>query len=126
MPAAVRKSRLPMWQTVFDATQKWLAENGYTRKQPSVRSFLDRWTLRMDQEQFLIDPPSRLRFFLFLIRQNHAYSGLQTWRLTTFNYLCALSALLLGYNRAQRFYNWRGRGMETIQRLFGKSLREAR
>jgi glycosyltransferase involved in cell wall biosynthesis len=117
IPEETRKSRLHQWQIVFDAMRKWLTNHGYTEKQPPVRSFLNRWILRLQEEQFLIDPPGRLRFFSFLIQQNHAFRSLQTWRLTLFNYLYAPSALVLGYENADRFYGWRGTTMKAMERV---------
>jgi glycosyltransferase involved in cell wall biosynthesis len=125
IPVETRKSRLHQWQIVFDAMRKWLTNNGYTRKQRPVRSFLDRWTLYFQETQFLIDPPGRLQFFLFLIHQNYVFRSLQTWKLTAFNYLYAPSALVLGYKKADRFYEWRRRTMKTVQPLFGGFSRES-
>ncbi len=116
MPTETRKSRLQKWQVLMEAMRKWLADNGYTRKQQPVRNFLDRWTLYVLETQFRIAPPGRLRFFLFLIQQNHAFRSLQTWRLTLFNYFYAPCALLLGYSRADQLYRWRGRTMKAMER----------
>ena len=123
IPTEMRKSRLQKWEILMDAMRKWLADNGYTRKQQPVRSFLDHWTLYSQETKFLIDPPGRLDFFLFLVQQNHAFRSLQTWRLTLFNYLCAPSALVLGYKKSDRFYEWRRRTMKTFQPLFRGSSR---
>jgi glycosyltransferase involved in cell wall biosynthesis len=125
-PIAATKKRLQMWQIVIEAMHKWLANNGYSDKQPPMRSFLARWSLLGLQEaQFQIDPPGRLRFFLFLIKQNFAYRYLQTWKLTLFNYVYALSALILGYSRADRFYKSRETTMNRMQQAI-KRLRPAR
>jgi len=123
IPVEVRESRFRLWQIVIDAMRKWLADNGYTRKQPAVRLFLDRWTVHQQKERFLIDPPGRLRFFWFVLFENYFTSPVQTWKLTAFNYLSAFSALVFGYKKAQQMYEWRKRTMETAQRLFGKTLR---
>ena len=52
MPVETRKYRLRLWQNVIDAKRKWLADNGFTRKQPEARAFLDRWTLYLEKEEF--------------------------------------------------------------------------
>jgi len=125
VPLETRERRLRQWRIVFEAMREWLANCGYTKNQPTVRSFLDRWVLRFQEEQFLIDAPSRFRFFIFLIQQNYAYRGLQTWRLTLLNYLCAPSALIFGYRNAERFYEWRRKAMKAFQPLFRGFPRES-
>jgi glycosyltransferase involved in cell wall biosynthesis len=123
MPMETRKNRLRLWQTVIDAKRKWLAENGFTRKQPAVRCLLDCWTLFQQKERFLIKPPGRLRYFWFVVLENYVASPIQTWKLTVFNYLFGPIALLLGYKKAQQMYQWRLRTMETIQRWIRMVLR---
>jgi len=118
MPLEARKKRLQLWLTVVDSMREWLAGHGYTTKLPAVRVFLDRWSLRIQEEENLLDSPARFRFFLFLLRQNHAYRPLQTWKLTAFNYLFAPSALLFGYDTVARFYERRSAAMKVAERLF--------
>jgi|SRR5271157_1261519 len=119
MPEEARRKRLQLWLIVVESMREWLAGHGYTTKLPVVRAFLDRWSLRIQEEEILLDSPARFRFFLFLLRQNHAYRPLQTWRLTALNYLFAPSALLLGYDSVARFYERRGAAMKVVERLFG-------
>ncbi|MFI5096534.1 MAG: glycosyltransferase family 2 protein [Candidatus Acidiferrales bacterium] len=126
MPIETREARLRRWQIVIDAMRKWLVDNGYTRRQIPVRTFLDCWALWQKKERFLIKPPGRARFFWFVVFENYAASPLQSWKLTAYNYLSALSALIFGYKKAHQMYEWRKRGMEMIQRWFEKPLRTRR
>jgi glycosyltransferase involved in cell wall biosynthesis len=103
-----------MWQILVDAMAEWLSDNGYTKRDGTVSVFLGRWSLFL--ESLRADPPSRIRFFLSLLRQNSAYASLQTWRLTVFNYVCAPLALILGPSRADQFYEWRGAAMAGAQK----------
>jgi glycosyltransferase involved in cell wall biosynthesis len=119
----VRKNRLPKWQIVIDAMRKWLADNDYGDHQPAVRSFLARWSLVSQEGRFEIQPPGRLRFFFFLLRQNYTYRDLQTRKFTAFNYFYALSALILGYSRAGQYYKTRGMVMGAMQRTMNTFLR---
>jgi glycosyltransferase involved in cell wall biosynthesis len=112
-----RKIRMQKWRVLIEAMQKWLAANAYTRKQTSVRTFLNGWTLYQKKERFLIEPPGRLRFFWFVVWENYVISPIQTWKLTAFNYLCAPLALFLGFRKADRFYKWRGATMKVLERL---------
>jgi glycosyltransferase involved in cell wall biosynthesis len=118
IPPEARKNRLEKWQIVIAAMHNWLLDNGYTRNQLPVRTFLDCWTLWQKKERLLIKPPGRIRFFWFVVFENYAYSPLQTWRLTAFNYLSAFSALIFGYKKAHLMHEWRARRMKSTQRSF--------
>jgi glycosyltransferase involved in cell wall biosynthesis len=113
MPVETRMKRIELWQIVIAAMRKWLADNGFTRRQPFVSSFLNSWSLYITKERFLIKPPGRLRFFWSLVLENTVFSPLQTLKLTAFNYLWAPSALLFGYQRERSMYAWRRRAMEA-------------
>jgi glycosyltransferase involved in cell wall biosynthesis len=115
IPRSLREYRLLTWQTVVDEMRKWLADNGFTRKQLPVRTFLDRWTAFLDLQRLRLSPRSRLRYFRFVVLENRLSSPLQTWKLTAFNYLCSPLALVFGYQRAPQFYEWRGRLMKAVQ-----------
>jgi glycosyltransferase involved in cell wall biosynthesis len=119
MPIQIRKSRLRQWCVLMEATRKWLADNGYTRRQQPARCFLDKWALHDEEQEFHIKAPGRLRFFSFLVRQNSTFQSLQSWRLTLLNYIFAPVALVLGYGEAERFYNWRTGAMNVLQKQLG-------
>lgn len=118
MSVEIRKKRLQMFQILNEAMRKWLADNGYTRKQPAVRYFLDRWTHNQQRRRFQIEPPGRLRFFWSVVFENYVNGPMQTWRLTVFNYVSAFAALIFGYTREKQMYEWRGRTMETVERVY--------
>jgi glycosyltransferase involved in cell wall biosynthesis len=114
-----RKKRLPLYQVEFGAMRRWLADNGYTRKQIPVRVFLDCWNIYLEGEGFLLKPPSRLRFFWWTVRKNHADSRVQGWKFTVLRYLTCLSALILGYGKADQVDKWQGRTIRAYQMFFG-------
>ncbi|MGB2645571.1 MAG: glycosyltransferase, partial [Candidatus Acidiferrum sp.] len=103
-----------MWKILIDAMMDWLTKNGYIRKNRAARVFRTLWQYNV--EVLRTDSPGRLRFFLLVLRQNHAYAPLQTWKLTAFNYFFAPWSLILGSKRADRFYEWRGAFMASAQR----------
>lgn len=117
-----RQRRIEMLTTIPKEVRVWTMQHKHQTGREEIRRFIDRRLLSMREELFLIAPPGRLRFFRFLLSHNHAYSPIQNWKLTLFNYLFAPFALVLGYNEAQRFYQWRGKLLESIQRSLGKSL----
>ncbi len=93
----VRERRIQQWQILIAAICKWLACNGYPRKQPPVGSLLDRWTLYMESERFVLKPPGRLRFFRHLVTYNRCYRPGMSRRLRAINYINALGSLVTGY-----------------------------
>jgi len=70
-----------------------------------------------EQHLFELDPPSRARFFWFLVRQNYWHGSRQTWRFRALNYLTPFAALLVGYPKRELVYKWRDSGIETFQRV---------
>ncbi len=91
------KDRLELRRILVDGMRKWLADNGFTRKQPAVRAFLDRWTLYQEKDEFLLNPPCRLQFFSHLILYNRCYGPHMNRRLRLINYFNAVASLVTGY-----------------------------
>ncbi len=107
MPPETRKRRLEERQVLLDAKRKWLADNGFTREQPAVRSFLGRWTLYQESDEFLLKPPGRLQFFRHLIAYNRCYGPQMSSRLRFTNYINAFAALITGYKHYPLLDKWR-------------------
>jgi glycosyltransferase involved in cell wall biosynthesis len=118
MPVEVRKSRVLKWQILMDAMRKWLVDNGYTRKQKSVRDFLDRFTLYAESEEFQISCPGRVRFFRHLQTYNSCFAPLMSRRLRVINFFNAFGALALGYKRFYLLDRWRMDATSSVQRVF--------
>jgi hypothetical protein len=97
MPLEVRRTRLEMWQTVISAMFGWLAANGFTRKQLSTKVFIDRWTLFLEDQLFLVTPPARLRLSRHLMRYNSCYRAQMGWHIQVVHYLKAILAFCTGY-----------------------------
>lgn len=119
-----RKKRLEMREILVEAMHKWLARNGYTKRQLPVWIFFNSWDLYLQSERFLIEPPGRLHFFWWLIRRNFTDSVSQTWRFTFFNYVTAVAALIFGYSNREFMYRWRLkvlRGTERAYRVFSRA-----
>lgn len=107
MPVEVRKSRIQRWGILMRAMTKWLADNGYTRRQLAVRNFLDRFTLYMQSEEFLVQPPGRLEFFRHLQTYNSCYRPQMSRRLRVINQVNALGSLFVGYKHFYLLDKWR-------------------
>lgn len=111
------KSKLGVWQIVVATMRKWLADNGYTRKQAPVRAMMDLWEIMLEQEEFKIRAPGRVRFFLHMLKTCRHQPPLTGWRLTLINHTDAFGALVVGY---KRFPYWIGKREKLISwyRLF--------
>jgi len=117
-PAEINAKRLRMWEVVIGAMRKWLAEHGYDRKQPAVRSLLDRWTLLLQREEFAIRAPGRLRFFRYLLQSYRYQLHRMSWRLRVINYCNALGALVVGYQNFGRLDQGRERLTSRVRNVF--------
>jgi glycosyltransferase involved in cell wall biosynthesis len=115
-PVDVLRNRMPMRRILVAAMRKWLAENGFTRKQSPVRSFLDRWTLYQESDEFQLESPKRLHFFRHLLLYNRCYASHMTTRLRVINYVNALGALILGYDRFSLLEKWRTQWADKLGR----------
>jgi hypothetical protein len=102
-----------------NATIQCNALKSWTLLHPSVHSFRACWALFRHEDQFLINPPSRLDFFRHVILETYVNSPRQTWKLTKFNFLSVFSALIFGYQRASLLYKWQGSTMNALQSVFG-------
>ena len=118
IPAPIIGGRLEMWQIVIDTMGKWLFDNGYSKRDPPVRDFLNLWTRHQQMNRFRAKPPSRLGFLRYVLWENHANSPRQTWRFTAVQYMTAISALAFGYERKSAMDEWRGKILETVERAY--------
>jgi glycosyltransferase involved in cell wall biosynthesis len=118
-----RKSRTDTLTTISNELKAWAEYHRHRLVRREARLFLNHWLLSIQEMRFLMDPPGRLLFFWFLLRQNNAYSPIQTWKLTAFNYLSAFSALYFGYKKAHLMYAWRGRTMGIVEEGYRRFFR---
>jgi glycosyltransferase involved in cell wall biosynthesis len=78
--------------------------------------------LPTEEHLFKLDPPSRARFFWFLMRQNYWQRPKQTWKFTALNYITPFAALLYGYQNRQSMYEWRRQLTEDLEGLYRRVL----
>lgn len=84
--------------------EAWAKQHGDELNDIPTRRYFARWLLPLQERQFHLDPPGRMRYFWFLLQQNDASSPIQSRPYTIFNYLSSVLALLFGYARAQSLY----------------------
>lgn len=114
-----KQRRIDAWFVLLRGMKSWFRLNGLKGK--ASRLLLSHWALSQTGQQFLIKPPGRLRYFWFLVRQNHTYSSQQTWKFTVFNYMVAFFALVLGYEKSRLMHEGKGKTVEVI-RSFSKGF----
>ncbi len=95
----------------------WVTRNKHRLKEREAGQFLRHRMLWLEEQRFAVEPPGRLRYFLFLIRQNHARSAAQTWKFTVFNYVSAFCALASGFEGAAKMNEWRERTIRATRAL---------
>jgi glycosyltransferase involved in cell wall biosynthesis len=117
MTEEFRRRRAETAHLVIGSADQWLRRNGYA-KRARVCGFFPRFLLYSEMDRFRTNPPGRLRFFWFTVKENRAYSPIQRWKMTIINYLVSPLALVFGYKGAQSMYKWRARLTETAHRLF--------
>jgi len=112
MPREMLLRRLTIWQTVCREMTRWVRANGSPRK--SVRAFVDGWNACLERQCFVLATPGRFRYFRFVLLENRLSRPHQSWKLNLFNYMFSPVALILGYKRASRFYEYRRKALKTI------------
>jgi glycosyltransferase involved in cell wall biosynthesis len=111
---------------VIREAEEWAFRHKSELKWTESRLLLGKWLRVFEHEQFALDPPGRIEFLLFMLRENLTYSPMQTWKLTAMNYLASPLALIFGYRNAKSMYEWRGRLMRATERLYGRVFGRAR
>jgi glycosyltransferase involved in cell wall biosynthesis len=116
LPSEIRKGRLHKWRILIVAIRKGFVDKGFNPEQPPVRSFLDRLALRQETDEFVLQPPGRLRFFRHLLLYNRCYGPHLSQRLRFINYVNALGALATGYKHFHLLNQWRERAFKSLRR----------
>ena len=112
-----RQGRIEARQVLIDGIQVWLAANGYDRSQATVRDYLGRWFLYQENDRFILEPPSRLRFFRHLLAYNYCYRLQTTRRLKIINQVKAFGSLIVGYEKFYLLDRWGQKAGRIIRRF---------
>ena len=90
--------RISTRKFLMDDMKHWLRANGHNPDEPVLREFFMQWFLTQEADEFTINPPSRWRLFLHLIRYNKYFRPRMSARHLAMNYLQAFAAPVLGPN----------------------------
>jgi len=99
MPPARRQKRVDTRTVLIAGFQQWLAVHGSFNARPEVQSFLGRWALYQEDDEFILNPPGRSKYFRHLLLYNKYYRPYMSRRLHLLNYINAFKALLVGYKQ---------------------------
>jgi glycosyltransferase involved in cell wall biosynthesis len=112
--------RIDSYSSLMKEIKGWTRRHEGELNGSRARLFFSGQRLHAEEHRFLMEPPWRLRYFWYLLRQNYVHSSLQTWRFTAFNYLIALASLWTGYRSPKVRYALRSRMIERVQSLGNK------
>lgn len=110
-----KQRRVDSHRRLMKALKEWTTAHRSQLKGVHANILLRSQLLMLEEHRFVIEPPGRVSLFWFLIRQNHAFRPLQTWKFTLFNYLMAFASLGLGYRSTKSAQAWRTKMAENIQ-----------
>ena len=100
-------------RAVVGGMESWFAQRKLDRRKPEVRAVLSRWHLFLEQEEFKLQAPGRIRLFCHLVRAYITFKCLMTWKIKCVNQLNFLGALLFGY----KDFDLLDRGRKSLTRL---------
>ena len=92
--------RSRIWKIILEEMRLWLTRNGFDVRRREIRAFLDQWLIFQENQEFAVDPPTRLELFSHLLRYNRTYRSQQSWKLTILNYFSAIAALAVGFKQS--------------------------
>jgi glycosyltransferase involved in cell wall biosynthesis len=113
-----RRERIDARQGIIDGVLAWLKGRGYNLSGVQIRAFLTRWRLYQENDQFLIEPPGRLRFFRHLMGYIRCYGPHMSSRLRVINYVNAFGALVVGYKHFYWLEVSRKKAVKLIRQIF--------
>lgn len=114
---AQKQHRVDSHRNLMQALKGWTQHHKEELRGVRADVLLRHQLLLLEEHRFLIEPPGRMRFFWFLLRQNYSCRVLQTWKFTLFNYVVAFASLGHGYRTPGEVQAWRARVVEDMQSL---------
>jgi glycosyltransferase involved in cell wall biosynthesis len=113
--------RIATLKVILEEMDKWLRERGHDLERPETSAFRKRWRLLYESEEFHLEPPGRLRFFLHLLRAMSTMNPCLNSRIQAVNLLNAVGSLVFGYENYAQLDEWRLQLKRTLARP-GRSI----
>jgi glycosyltransferase involved in cell wall biosynthesis len=107
------RRRMATRDTLVADMKTWLVEHGHDLASRDLHALFMQWRLTQEGDEFILQPPSRLRFFRHLWQYNRYFRARMNARHLATNYLQTFASLLFGYQHLESFNDWlvRVRGM---------------
>jgi glycosyltransferase involved in cell wall biosynthesis len=90
--------RMSMRAELLSSIQEWLQRHGHVMDSLNIRAYLKQWTKAQERDEFVLNVPSRWKYFEHLIEFPKIYREIMTGRHRVNSYLRAFAALFLGYH----------------------------
>ena len=91
--------RIETRRAIVKGMTSWLVSHGYDIDRAEIRAALMRWVILSERDEFELSPPGRIKFFRHLLKSYRHTGPLMTARIRTVNYVNAIGALIVGYER---------------------------
>src|SRR5215469_7032645 len=99
--------RVNTLRVLLEEMDSWLTRRGFDLQEPAILAFRRRWRQLYEKEEFLVQPPGRLQFFIHLVRAMKNMNPCLNWRIQTVNGLNAIGSLFVGYRNYPKLDGWR-------------------
>ena len=110
--------RLEVRAATIEAIRAWTRRNAPKRARPQARLVTRKWCLIQAEDEFLLQPPGRLRFFAHRVRQNLTYGSQMTRAHLTYRWVHAFAELIVG-NKVHYLEGLRTRARKLKSRVAG-------
>jgi glycosyltransferase involved in cell wall biosynthesis len=113
--------RMAMREALLGEIQNWLVMHGKDLQSPDLRAYLMQWVKGQERDGFIIETPSRWKYFRHLVDIPRTYGEIMTARHRAYSYVRAFAAVFLGYHhlhllddaRMKRKYRTRSSASES-------------
>jgi glycosyltransferase involved in cell wall biosynthesis len=101
------QKRMETRKALVAGMKKWLCEHAYDLRRTDLRMLFKQWELLQEKDEFLAEPPGRMKISRHLMQYAHFYGPQLTWRHRTVTYMNAAGALVVGYKNVHKLDEWR-------------------
>jgi glycosyltransferase involved in cell wall biosynthesis len=98
----------------------WLARSRRDVRREPVRSYLARWELAQEADQFRLEAPGRIAIFRHLLKYPFYFGEGMSWRHQVAAYMDAIGAVILGYGCYGEVEKFRSKAKEILGRGAGR------
>jgi glycosyltransferase involved in cell wall biosynthesis len=116
------QKHLSMRRAIFDASMRWLMEQGFDVKRPDIYAYFERLYLFLEAEEFAFEAPTRKQFFRYMWRNTKLYWRRDGWKLRMMNLFNTVASVPVGYAHFSRLYQKEVQIMASLRRLSAKRV----